>query len=196
MKKKILVIILVVLIVLLIIFMIVKPKFNFKKSDKDTSRNFILDSDSYGEVNKSGENSGIYVGVNEENNDNFIFLSIKINKKVSKEEQVKALISEVSTATGYKIDINSVKIDGEKIIIDFSKTAAPFELEESYNQTDSQKYYITSDSLVAKTLFDSINKTLKSYFGDTTEVYFSADNENINIENDILTINIDKDVKY
>ena len=197
MKKKILAIILFVLIVLLIIFMIIKPKFYSKNnSNKKTSRNFILNSNTSTKVNTKGENSGIYVGITQDENENFIYFSIKIDKKTSKENQVNSLISEISSAIGYKIDINSIKVDDNKVKIDFAKTAAPFELKESYEQTDDQKYFVSSNSVVSKTIFDSIDKTLKSYFGADTEVYFSADNENINIENDIITMNIDKDVSY
>ena len=183
MKKKVLIVILIVLIILLAIIVMAKSNFFQKDDSKDKNSESEKSSSSYS-VNKSGENSGIYVGVYEESqsgesNENFVYLSIKIDKKSSKENQIKALISEISSAIGYKIDINSCDIAGDNIKIDFSKTAAPFELENSYIQTGIPKYSITSDSYVAKTIYDSITKTLKSYFGDTTDVQFSADNEDI-----------------
>lgn len=197
MKKKFLIIILIILIILLSVLMIFRSKL-FKKdhSKKETSGNFILDSNTSSKVNTSGENSGIYVGINDDDKENFIFISIKINKKDSKENQIESLISEISTSIGYKININNLEIDENKIKIDFDKAYAPFELEESYKQTDAQKYFIASSSAVAKTIFDSINKTLKSYFGADTEVYFSVNSENINISNDLMTINLDKNVAY
>lgn len=197
MKKKILIIILFILIVLLIILGVFRMKAPRKKSsNEETSKDFMLNQNTTSQVNTSGENSGIYVGVTDNSKENYLFLSIRIDKKSSKEEQISSLISEISTATGYKIDINSIEVDGEKIKIDFAKTSAPFELENSYSQKDSQRYFITSKSVVAKTIFDSINKTLKSYFGTKTEVYFSADSENISIENEVLKINIDQNVSY
>lgn len=193
MKKKILIIILFILLVFLIILGIFRMK---TPSNEETSKDSTLNQNTTSQVNTNGENSGIYVGVTDNSKENYLFLSIKIDKKSSKEEQISSLISEISTAIGYKIDINSIEVDGEKIKIDFAKTSAPFELENSYSSNDSQRYFITSKSVVAKTIFDSINKTLKSYFGSKTEVYFSADSENISIENEVLKINIDQNVSY
>ena len=193
MKKKILIIILFILLVFLIILGIFRMK---TPSNEETSKDSTLNQNTTSQVNTNGENSGIYVGVTDNSKENYLFLSIKIDKKSSKEEQISSLISEISTAIGYKIDINSIEVDGEKIKIDFAKTSAPFELENSYSSNDSQRYFITSKSVVAKTIFDSINKTLKSYFGTKTEVYFSADSENISIENEVLKIDIDQNVSY
>ena len=156
----------------------------------------ILNSDTNSSVNTSGENSGVYVGLTDQDKDNYIFVSIKIDKKASTENQVKSLISEISDAINYKIDINSVEINDNKIKIDFAKTAAPFELQESRLNSENPKYIIQFDDVVGKTIFDSINKTLKSYFGEETEVYFSADSENINIQNETLTLNIDLSKPY
>jgi len=196
MKNKILLILFIILIITLVII----ERIKFKKADpptnQETSRNFILQTNTVSQVNSHGENSGIYVGVNENGNDNYLYISITINKKASQEEQIRSLISAISESTGYQIDLNSVKVADNRIDIDLAKTAAPFELEESYQYTDSQKYYITTDYAVAKTIFDSINKTLKSYFGSDTKVYLSADSENINIENEILKIHIDATKPY
>ena len=198
MKKKILIIILLILIVVFFIVLGVKL---FKKSpstkQNETTRDFILDEEqSTSKVNTHGENAGIYVGVNELGKENFLFISIKIDKSASKEEQIRSLISSISSTIGYQIELNSVKVEDNKIKIDFSKDYAPFEVIESYNQSNSQLYYISSDNVVAKTIFDSINKTLKSYFGENTETYFSGNSENINIENDFLTITIDSSKPY
>ena len=83
-----------------------------------------------------------------------------------------------------------------KIKVDFSKTAAPFEVEQSYTESENLKYSILLKESVAKILFDSINRTLKSYFGNTTEVYFSSDSQNINLENDVFKLNIDINKPY
>lgn len=197
MKKKILTIILIILVILLVVFCTLKiSKNNSSNKNENTSRNFILNSNTESKVNTHGENSGIYVGVNEKEKENFLFISIKINKKASKEEQVKSLISSISDSIGYKIDINSIEAVENKIKIDFANSAAPFELQNSYNSESTKKYMITNENFVAKTIFDSINKTLKSYFGEETEIYFSVNSENINIENTILTINIDMNKPY
>lgn len=196
MKKKALTILLIILVILLIVFCSVKINKDNSKNNNETSRNFILGTNTTSKVNTHGENSGISVGVYENGNENFLFISIKIDKSISKEKQIESLISSISESIGYKIDLNSITMDDNKIKIDFAKTAAPFELQESYNSNASPKYFITNENFVAKTIFDSINKTLKSYFGNETEIYFSADSENINIDNELLTINIDSNSPY
>lgn len=196
MKKKFLIFVLIIFIFLLISFCLIKSKTSTKTNTNETSRDFIIQDNTVSKINTHGENSGIYVGVTENEKDNYLFVSIKIDKTTSKENQIKSLISEIATSIGYKIDINSIEVDKDIIKIDFSDTGAPFELENSYSQTNSQKYYITSNYLVAKTIFDSINKTLKSYFGENTEIYFSVNQENINITNEILNIDINKNNPY
>lgn len=195
MKKKILIIIFSILVILLIVVSTFKLNKNAENKN-ETSRNFILSSNSNSKVNTKGENAGIYVGINGKEGENFHFVSIKINKNTSKEEQVKSLISSISNSIGYKIDVNSVKIDGNNIKIDFAKTAAPFELEESYDEASVKAYNILNQKFVAKTIFDSVNKTLKSYFGIETNSYFSADGENIHIEIENNVVDINKDELY
>ncbi len=196
-KRKILIAILAILIILLIAIILIRPNFK-NKNDKNenTSRNFILNENVAYKVNTNGENTLIYIGVNENGKENYLGVSLKIDKNSSKEDQVKELISGISKHTGYKININSIVIEDNKIKIDFNKNAAPFENEESFEETDDIRYTITSKSLVPKTIFDSINKTLKSYFGKDTEVYFSVDSENINIEDERFPVNIDKLTPY
>ena len=196
MKNKILFIIVIFLVTLLVILSNWKTNKNNSSNPNETSSNFILKSDTNSSVNTSGENSGVYVGLTDQDKDNYIFVSIKIDKKASPENQVKSLISEISNSIGFKIDINSIEINNNQIHIDFAKTAAPFELQESNKEDESQPYFVSSESSVPQTIFESINKTLKSYFGSETEVYFSADSENINITNEISTINIDKNIAY
>ena len=187
MKNKSLIIILIVLVLIFLLII------NIKSDKQENIKNEInTNTSNTVKINSKGENSGIYVGINE----NYLFISIKINKNDSKENQVKSLISEISNSIGFKIDINSIEINNNQIHIDFAKTAAPFELQESNKEDESQPYFVSSESSVPQTIFESINKTLKSYFGSETEVYFSADSENINITNEISTINIDKNIAY
>ena len=199
MKKKILIIIFIILLIVLIALGIIRktPKTNENTNSNDlASEDDIVIPDDVPPVNVNGENSGIYVGLTDQGRNNYTFISIKIDKETSKEEQVKSLISEISSATGYKIDINSVEIDENKIKVDFAKTAAPFEIEQSYTESENLKYNILLKESVAKTIFDSLNKTLKSYFGNSTEVYFSSDSQNINLENDVFKLNIDINKPY
>lgn len=197
MKKKFLISILIILLSILIILIVQKTKKTATNSiSNETSRDFMLKDPAPSTINTHGENAGIYLGVKENDTDNFLFISIKIDKSASKEEQVKSLISSISTTTGYKIDVNSITINGSTIKIDLAKTAAPFELTESYEYTDKQKYYMATDYTIEKTLLDSINKTLKSYFGEDTKVYLSADSADIHIDNGVIIINIDANKEY
>ena len=206
MKNKSLIIILIVLVLIFLLIINIK-------SDKQENINYmivplidyldiILKEGNY--INAHLSDIPIYYTILEGGNDktfksrkiSYLFISIKINKNDSKENQVKSLISEISNSIGFKIDINSIEINNNQIHIDFAKTAAPFELQESNKEDESQPYFVSSESSVPQTIFESINKTLKSYFGSETEVYFSADSENINITNEISTINIDKNIAY
>ena len=197
MKNKILIVLFVVLVIILVTIVSMKSKKASSPTNQETSKNPISQANTVSSINSHGENTGIYVGVTEsEGNENYLYISTNINKKASQEEQIRSLISAISESTGYQIDINSVNINDNRITIDLAKTAAPFELVESYQDTGSQKYYITADYVVAKTLFDSINKTLKSYFGSDTKVYLSADSQDIHIENEILKIDIDATKPY
>lgn len=55
-------------------------------------------------------------------------------------------------------------------------------------------YKIYGNSAVASTIFDSIYTSFKSYFGDEFEIYFSVNNQNINLSN--LGYEIDMNSAY
>ena len=191
MKKKIIFFIVILLIIIqlsLIVYLLLN--FKLKKNENNKNTESTPTENKVATINTNGENAGIFVGTY----NNFLLLSTIINKDKSNEEQAQELISAISDATGYKIEINSININSNTIKIDFSKNAAPFELENSYLNTGSEQYYISSDSIVAKTLFDSITKTLKSYFSTINEVYYSVDSENIELED--LKIDSTKPYKY
>ena len=196
MKKNLYIFILLLFIILLVIFCIFKQKSLQKNTSLNESNADILKDNTTSNINSNGENSGIYVGVTEGSKENYLFISIKIDKESSEEEQIKSLLSEISKSIGYIIDINNIEIDGNKIKIDFADTGAPFDLNNKDLQIEIPTYFITSESLVAKTIFDSIDKTLKSYFGNNTEIYFSVNQENINIKNELLNIDINKNNPY
>ena len=198
MKNKVLIIVFIILVIILAILGIIKfRKIQIEKEEEKTSRDFILDEKNIpSTVNTHGENAGIYVGNSSEGNDTYMYISIKLDKSTSKEEQAKSVIKAIGTTTGYRIDINSVSIDGNNIKVDLAKTGSPFVNEDSYEYTDEVKYFIATDYTVSKTILDSINKTLKNYFGNDTKVYLSGDSENIHIENSILTIDVDASKVY
>ena len=80
-KRKILIAILAILIILLIAIILIRPNFK-NKNDKNenTSRNFILNENVAYKVNTNGENTLIYIGVNENGKENYLGVSLKIDK--------------------------------------------------------------------------------------------------------------------
>lgn len=195
MKNKILFIVLGILIIILCILLFFRNKES--NSNEENLNTSSKTTNTVSVVNTHGENTGIYVGIdNKDGHDNFLLVSIKIDKSTSKEEQVKSLISSISNTTGYQIDINSIEIDGDSIKIDLAKTSAPFELEESYKYSETQQYFFFQDYTIEKTILDSINKTIKNYFGSNTKLYLSADSEDISIDNGTMQINIDSTKDY
>ena len=128
--------------------------------------------------------------------DHFTNINVKINNSDTKEGAVKALIQGVSDAIGYTIEVNSVSVEGNDIKIDFSSNSAPQQNETSYYAFGSEAYHILSPNGVAKTIFDSINKTLKSIYGEETKVYYSIDGNDILIDNITPIIQINKNEAY
>lgn len=128
--------------------------------------------------------------------DHFTNVNVTINDSDTKEGSVKALIQGISDAIGYTIEVNSVSVEGNNIKIDFSSSYAPQEYEASYFGFGSEAYHILSSNGVAKTIFDSINKTLKNQFGEDTNVYYSIDDNDILIDNITPIIQINKNEVY
>lgn len=189
MKRKILTIVLTILLITLIVLTILKPKLTNNNSKNETNRDFMLNDNP--KANSKGENTIIYVGVKDsEDSENFSLVTIKVNKELSKEDQAKTIVSKISDSLGYKIELNSLEINENTIKLDLSKTGAPFDFEASYLNDSS--IYFPSTKVLTKAVFDSIDRSFKSYFGEDTEVYFSADSENIELE----SISIDSSKPY
>lgn len=198
MKNKILIIVFVVLLFILAILGFIKfRQIKVEKKEEKTSRDFIMNETAIpSEINTHGENAGIYVGSTTDGNDTYMYISIKLDKTVSKEEQIKSMITSIGESMGYRIDINSVTVDGNNIKIDLAKTGAPFANEESYEYTDKVHYFATADYTVSKTILDSINQTLKNYFGNDIKIFISSDNTDIHIENNVMTIDVNSNKPY
>jgi preprotein translocase subunit SecG len=174
-KKFILILIALVLIAIVIVSIVVnQSKSNENSNTVDNSSKTIygLSSNEITDTNTNGENTGVYIGQNE----NYMFMTTKLDLKVSDEEKVQTLISTIGKYIGYNIDINSVSVQENQIAIDFNSDAAPFELDNSYIGQGSEMYQIYSSNGVSTVIFDSITETLKFHFGNETEVYFTVDN--------------------
>lgn len=141
-------------------------------------------------INVNGENAGVYIG----QSNNYTYFSMKINKESSTEAQVKALIKGIADTIGYTIEINSIEVNDLKIQIDFSDSAAPFEINNSYLGGGEKYHIVGSQNGIANIVFSSIHKTLFNYFGTGTEVYLSMNSKNIFLSESNTTI--DMNVPY
>jgi len=183
-KNKIIFILIVLIIVANIIYFI-----NLTSKKSFSNNNSVSNSDT-DLINMAGENAGIYLG----SNTDFTYLSVKVNKTLSQEDQAKELIQKISKAISYKININSITFDSNKIYIDFLPSAAPFELGNSYMTTNEEVYFIYGEDGVAPVIFDSIAYTFKANFDPNAQIYYSVNGENISLTTPNLTL--DKNSEY
>lgn len=191
--KKILFILLIIIIILLVVFLFPKKE-NISPTNNITSNN-IPSSNTNEDKNKSnfnGENAVIYLGTHSQ----YEPMTVVLEMPDSKEKFIENIILKISSIIGYSIKINSVKLDGTNIYIDFSKEYAPFNIENSKLEADETLYSLYGTENIIYTIFDSIAKTLLSYFGTEYNVYFSADSENINISYKDFSFKISSTVPY
>ena len=81
-------------------------------------------------------------------------------------------IEKLSELINTKIIVNSIKIDGNKIIIDFSSESAPLNGTGSYEETS---------------ILDSISDVLLNVFKDIDEIYITADGKDYDSGHTSLT---------
>ena len=82
-------------------------------------------------------------------------------------------------------------ISNKNIYIDFSKDYAPFNIENSRIDSENTLYSIYGNDNIVYTIFNSIYKSLITYFGNEYNIYFSTNSENININFDNFTFTVD-----
>ena len=160
-------------------------------NNTNTSLNTITNNDEY-KSNFNGENAVIYLGTHSQ----YEPFTVILNKSLSKEELGKEIISKISSAISYNIEINSIKFEDKNIYIDFSNNAAPFNIEESYIETEKKLYSIYGYDNLVYTVFDSIYKSFTSYFGTDYNIYFSVNSENILIQDNNFTFFINVESPY
>lgn len=197
MKKFKKVLIPIILIVIIIIIFVIakqnKPNSNNKViSNKTSSTNSSTYVDDTYKSNFNGENAVIYLGTHSQ----YEPFTIVLNKTLSNEELAKSIISQISNLTGYKIELNSITFNDKNIYIDFSNEYAPFNIENSYVESEEKLYSIYGNENIVYTIFNSIYKSLKSYFGNDYNIYFSSNSENINISINNFNFSIDSSVPY
>ena len=202
MKNKKLIISTIFLIIIIIAIIVIScinysnKKQSNKKEDSNTNTIIGFNSDKTVKVNNSGENTTVLIGQTNNGNDNYTYISARIDKSASEQDQAFALINAISHSIGYKIEINYIEIKSNKIKIDFSDAAAPFEIDDSYVGNGLESYSIVSENGVAKTIFDSIYKTLINYFGNDVSIYYSVNNKDISITDITPKINISSTKPY
>ena len=192
--KKIFFIIFIIVIILGIFFLFnsnkSKPITN-NTSSKNNNISTTNETNRY-QSNFRGENAVIYLGTHSQ----YEPMTVVLEMPDSKEKFIENVILKISSIIGYTIKTNSVKLDGTNIYIDFSKEYAPFNIENSKLETDEALYSLYGTENIIYTIFDSIAKTLISYFGAEYNVYFSANSENINITYNDFSFKVDSTVPY
>lgn len=124
----------------------------------------------------------IYVGTE----NNFKEFSFKMDENLSTQQQVNTLINEIGKIIGYKLLVNDIAIGKDGITVNFNSNSAPFNTIDSY--VGNEKYTIADYSTIVYTIFDSINKTLKEYFGDSYGIWFTLEDGEITITDVVPTL--------
>lgn len=194
-KLKPILIIILIIIIILSIFIFINKINSHQYTNNTISKNNNISTTNETNKNQSnshGENAVIYLGTHSQ----YEPMTIVLETPDSKEKFIENIISKISSLIGYTIKINSIEINDTNIHIDFSKEYAPFNIENNKLETDEAIYSLYGNANIVYTIFDSIAKTLLSYFGTEYNIYFSADSENINITYNNFSFKIDLNTPY
>ena len=164
---------------------------NSSNTINNTSNTTSQKNDEY-KSNFNGENAVIYLGTHSQ----YEPFTIILNKSLPKEELAKEIISKISSIISYNIDINSISFNDNNIYVDFSKNAAPFNIETSSIETEKKLYSIYGYDNLVYTIFDSIYKSFTAYFGIDYNIYFSVESENILIQDNTFTFLVNSQSPY
>lgn len=188
-NKKILIIVAVVIIIAIVVILIAmnnKQKNQEIPNENVNQGNTTLVEGPKKELPDETEKISLYLGKGEA----YKQIDAKYNSSSEKNEQVKRIIEKIGIAIGYKIETTSIKIDNNKIYIDFKATSAPFN-DSAYIGQESEGVFIENYKDLVYETFESINKTLKSCYGENTEVYYTVEGREINITNIVPQLRID-----
>ena len=94
-------------------------------------------------------------------------------------DKAESIINEISYKLGYRIYIKEVYSGKGGMTVDLSADSAPFDLTNTYKGNGEEAYRTYSAEDTTKAIFSSINKSLKSYFGESMDIYFSKDGSDI-----------------
>ena len=194
--KKIIIFIFLLLIIISIFFLLNKEISNSSKTTENkTTNSFISSTTNETNTHKSnfnGENAVIYLGTHSQ----YEPMTVVLEMPESQEKFIENVIAKISSLIGYTIAINSVTISDTNIYLDFSSQYAPFNIENSKIDSDEPLYSLYGSENIIYTIFDSIAKTLSSYFGNEYNIYFSVDSTNINISINDFNLKINSSTPY
>ena len=182
MKNVIITIIIMILIVAVVFFgyKYLSIKDNINNSNNTQSEDINNDNNSFvndEESNTSSDedNTTIYIGTE----NNFEEYKVNIDKNKDVMEQAKQIINEIGKAIGYNIEVIDIINGKEGITVNFSSNSAPFN---SDSYIGNGKTEINDDKTLVYTIFDSIQKTLKEYFGGNPDIWYVVEDQEITID--------------
>lgn len=133
-------------------------------------------------TDKKSDQIIVYVGME----DNFKEFNFKMDDNLSEQQQANTLINEIGRIIGYKLLVNDIAKGKDGITINFNSNSAPFNTIDSY--VGKEEYTIADYSTIVYTIFDSIDKTLKEYFGASYGIWFTLQDGEITITDVVPTL--------
>ena len=120
----------------------------------------------------------IYVGTTSK----FETFEVDVDDTLSVEDRAKYLIKQVGDAIGYDIIVNEIFSGKGGMTVDLKAESAPFNVTDTYVGDGKEKYHMKDMNETTYTIFDSIKETLQKYFGETMDVWFTKEEQQITIK--------------
>ena len=182
--KKIIIFLIIIILIMTAVFLgynyLTKIK-NTSNSDNiqiednnDNSDNNIVNDE---QLNTSIDeyNTILYIGME----DNFEEYKVNIDKSTDVMEQAKQIVEEIGKTIGYNIEVVDIVNGKGGITVNFSLNSAPFNLDAYIG---NGKIEINDNKALVYTIFDSIQKTLKEYFGGNPDIWYVVEDQEIIID--------------
>ena len=182
--KKIIIFLIIIILIMTAVFLgynyLTKIK-NTSNSDNtqiednnDNSDNNIVNDE---QLNTSIDeyNTILYIGMK----DNFEEYKVNIDKSTDVMEQAKQIVEEIGKTIGYNIEVVDIVNGKGGITVNFSLNSAPFNLDAYIG---NGKIEINDNKALVYTIFDSIQKTLKEYFGGNPDIWYVVEDQEITID--------------
>lgn len=179
--KKIIIFLIIIILIMTAVFLgynyLTKTK-NTINSDntqiEDNSDNNIVNDE---KLNTSNDeyNTILYIGME----DNFEEYKVNINKNTDVMEQAKQIVEEIGKTIGYNIEVVDIVNGKGGITVNFNSNSAPFNLDAYIG---NGKIEINDNKVLVYTIFDSIQKTLKEYFGGNPDIWYVVEDQEIIID--------------